>query len=468
VQRRLTVSILLLVVGTLALAAIGSYFLVRRTAATTAEQQLYQGARLIADNPTLLLQKTPPCCTRLELVGGYQSLGVAGLNSDGTFSDLPATLTGVGSASAQTVGNGTAVRGTSGSLVYVLIPLTLSDAQKLRLRPPLLPDQQAVLVATRATDPVVSGWAWFVLIGAACLAVAAAVASWLARRFSRPVYAAVGATRRIAAGDLDARLEVTKGDGPQLAALASSLNAMAAELSRARDQQRQFLLSVSHELRTPLTSIIGYADALRDGAIDDVERALDVITTEAHRLERLVGDLLELGSLGAKRFSLHPTILEATEVVHEAVEAARQSVAGTGLLIEADVASISLVVQADADRLRQVLGNLIDNASHFARARIVVSAYAEAGAVILCVLDDGPGIAPGDLGHVFEPHFTSDRSGQRRRGSGLGLAIVAELVAAMGGTVRAESPVGAQGGTRMVVRLPSVASAPALEAAPRG
>jgi signal transduction histidine kinase len=112
-------------------------------------------------------------------------------------------------------------------------------------------------------------------------------------------------------------------------------------------------------------------------------------------------------------------------------------------------------VTADPDRLGQVVANLVENASTFAARQITVGAGRDGGAVVVWVVDDGPGISADELPRVFDRHFTSDRSAGRRKGSGLGLAIVAELVAAMGGTVTARSPVSDGHGTRMDVRLPA-------------
>ena len=117
--------------------------------------------------------------------------------------------------------------------------------------------------------------------------------------------------------------------------------------------------------------------------------------------------------------------------------------------------TVASPVLADPDRLAQLLANLLENAITFARSTVMVGlAQDEAsGSCVITVEDDGPGIAPGDLQRVFERFYRADRGPNRRMGSGLGLAIVAELAAAMGGTVRAESPVTTEGGSRFVVTL---------------
>jgi two-component system sensor histidine kinase BaeS len=336
----------------------------------------------------------------------------------------------------------------------------------------------------------VTGVGYFLLVSLAALLGAAAVAYWLANRFSRPLVNAVSTTQAIARGDLQTRMPATL-DVTEFADLATAINGMADSLQRAQSQQRQFLLSVSHDLRTPLTSIRGYADAIADGATDDIDGAVAVIRAEAARLERLVQDLLDLARLDARRFSFDLAPVDVASAVDAVVGTFQPGrAAGPSLEVALPVPAPPPVL-ADPDRLGQILSNLVENATRYARTTITVGAQTERGQVVLWVADDGPGIAPDDLARVFEPHFTSergsDRSTARRGGTGLGLAIVAELAAAMGGSVAAESPVpgGAPGaadvggvgqgpGTRISVRLrlapelpwPDDATAPPATATP--
>jgi signal transduction histidine kinase len=121
-----------------------------------------------------------------------------------------------------------------------------------------------------------------------------------------------------------------------------------------------------------------------------------------------------------------------------------------------------LFARVDPDRLDQVLANLVENAAKYARTRISMGSIAEGAQARLIVEDDGPGIPPQEIGLIFNRHYSADRHARpgRPRGSGLGLAIAAELSAAMGATVRAESPIGPAGGTRMIIALPTVVPTP--------
>jgi len=316
-----------------------------------------------------------------------------------------------------------------------------------------------VVVLTRAVETGAGRSAGYLLLATAlAVAVAAVVGDQLGRRLVAPLLATREATRRIAAGDLDARVPVVAGEAPELAQLADDVNTMAAALAVAKGQERRFLLSVSHELRTPMTSVRGFAEAIADGTAPDPERAAAVIAAEAQRLERLVADLLQLATLDARAFSLSPREVDLLEVVADA-SAGLEPLAGRhGLRLEGSEppeGAAPVMVWADPDRLGQVVANLVENAIGFAGSfvRLVVwDPGPEMGAGCLMVEDDGPGIAPDDLPHVFDPLWRSpSRSSARQVGTGLGLAIVAELVAAMGGSVHAGSAAG--GGTRVTVTL---------------
>ena len=323
--------------------------------------------------------------------------------------------------------------------------------------------QNFVVVLTRESPAGVGEAAdWFGLASLLTVIVALVAANRLGHRIARPLQQTEAVTRRIATGDLEARVPVTAQEWPELVSLANSVNQMAASLARAQGTQRQFLMSVSHDLRTPLTSIRGFAEALSDGATTDVTYAAGVIGSSARRLERLVTDLLELAKLESGAFSLHTVTLDLSDVVSQAAQAFEPAAAGLGLSIELETAGTGEVLcVADPDRVGQVVANLVENALKFATSRVTVGTRRSGdGWLEAFVEDDGPGIPWADLERVFERLYQSRLSAGRELGSGLGLAIVDELVKAMGGKVRAESPTGPNGGTRVVVVLPAAATVP--------
>jgi two-component system sensor histidine kinase BaeS len=178
-----------------------------------------------------------------------------------------------------------------------------------------------------------------------------------------------------------------------------------------------------------------------------------VILSEARRLERLVGDLLDLAKLESRGFSMAMAPVDLVDVAVGTVDGFRPELADAGISVDVVTDAGPTVVPGDADRLAQVAANLVQNALKFARSRIVVTVDAVDGRARLAVSDDGPGIASEDLAHVFERLYVSRHQPQRKEvGSGLGLAIVRELVTAMGGTVQATAA--DSGGACLSVLLP--------------
>jgi signal transduction histidine kinase len=314
------------------------------------------------------------------------------------------------------------------------------------------------LVLLRPKSVTRGNWtpfAYSLLVAALLSGILAAVAAFLlARRIARPVRRVAEASRSLARGTHPEPVPV---EGPaELATLAVAFNDLAAQLTKAREAERSFLLSVSHELKTPLTAIRGYAEALQDGALepDDVAATVSV---EAARLERLVGDLLDLARMNRTDFSVHPSDIDLVEVAEDAVRRYEQ---------QADVFGVTLVVQsegpspavADADRVLQVVSNLVENALRLTPRGGEVRVVTSPG--MLCVEDTGPGLESSDRERAFERFYLHERYGRERPvGTGLGLAIVKELTEAMGGTVEVSSEPGTR--TAFTVRLAVSARAPA-------
>ena len=229
---------------------------------------------------------------------------------------------------------------------------------------------------------------------------------------------------------------------------------MAESLERSRALEQQFLLSVSHDLRTPLTSIRGYAEAISDGAGDPVHAA-SVISSEARRLERLVADLLDLAKLQTSSFSLKLEPVDLGQLATVAAQGFEPDAAERGLSIRALDTGAPLPVFVDHDRLGQAAANLIENAMKYASSAVVVRTSVTGEWAVMTVTDDGQGIDPTDLPHLFERLYVARRQPARHESSsGLGLAIVKQLVEAMQGEVSVTSEIGR--GTTFEVRLPLI------------
>ncbi len=298
------------------------------------------------------------------------------------------------------------------------------------------------LVLLRSARSQAADWKPFLLgLGLAGLIgalLAAAVAFALARAVARPVTRVAAASRRLAGGESPEPLHI---EGPEeVRQLAAAFNELTEELHHAQDAERAFLLSISHELKTPLTAIRGHAEGLADGVVDH-ERAGGVIEREAQRLERLIRDLLDLARLRRRSFSVTLEPLDLGEVALEAISRYEPQSRAYGVELAATIEPDAGAV-GDAGRTLQALSNLVENALRCASRGGAVRIVASAGR--LDVIDDGPGLAAGDLERAFERFYLWDRYGADRPvGTGLGLAIVAELAAAMDGRVAVASDQGA-------------------------
>jgi signal transduction histidine kinase len=296
--------------------------------------------------------------------------------------------------------------------------------------------------ADRSTPYVYS-----LLVSALVGGVLAAVAAFLlARRIARPVGRVAAASRSLARGEHPKPVPVE--GSTELATLATAFNDLAVQLARAREAEQSFLLSVSHELKTPLTAIRGYSEAVLDGAIEAREAAATV-AVEAARLERLVRDLLDLARMNKTDFSVHNSEIDLTEVADDAVRRYQPQADGFGVTLSTVADGPSPAI-GDADRVLQVVSNLVENALRLTPAGGEVRVVARPGE--LRVEDTGPGLGDEERAHAFERFYLHERYGRERPvGTGLGLAIVKELTEAMGGSVRVESTPGER--TVFTVRL---------------
>jgi two-component system sensor histidine kinase BaeS len=449
-RRRLTWAIVGTVVVTLVVVGVGTLVLARIDARSRTIEDLERRAVDVADAVAELPEGREVDVLRrlrgsLDLDGvTLVRLGVR--NPVGPRQPLLPAGVELEALDAAALRAGAVVSGVRGSTAYA------AAAVPDRVGSVALP---VVVVTNGIASDIGPAGRWFVLAGVVTVAVAAVVARRLGRALAGPVAEAEATTRRIAAGDLAARVPApAEHADDELARLARSINTMAEELERSRGLERQFLLSVSHDLRTPLTSIRGWAEAIADGAAEEPAVAAGVVVAESRRLERLVRDLLDLARLDARRFSLDVGDVDLADVAAGTAEGMRPDLEDAGLQVRVE-GDGRVPVAGDADRLAQVAANLLENAGKFARSTITVRAVLDGDDAVLQVDDDGPGIDAEDLPHVFERLYVARRRPLRAEsGSGLGLAIVRELTTAMGGRVAAGPAPG--GGARLEVRLPAV------------
>jgi signal transduction histidine kinase len=297
--------------------------------------------------------------------------------------------------------------------------------------------------------------------GIVFVAVAALGAYWLARAALSPVERLRRQVAAVSGCDEGPALEVP-GTRDEIAALAGTMNELLGRLQGALARQRAFVADASHELRTPLAVLRGELElAARPGrSRDDLAAAVGSAAAEAERLSRLTGDLLLLARSDEERLSLRLETTDMRQLLARSSEiaASRLAAAGVSCHVEAPEGMLAAV---DADRIRQAVDNLLDNALRFAPrgSVIVLAARADGPDLGIEVRDDGPGFPPGFLPHAFERFRRPDTSRSRGDGgAGLGLAIVRAIAIAHGGTASAANRPG--GGAEIRLRLPEVIDLP--------
>ena len=259
------------------------------------------------------------------------------------------------------------------------------------------------------------------------------------------------ATDEISRGHYDVEVPSVPGRG-EIGHLAQRFREMAARLSEAERQERNFLMSVSHELRTPLTAIRGHVEALREGvAFDPVVRAqsLDMIASETARLERLVGDVLDLAKLEAHRFTVLEEEVDMGRLCERAYAAYGEEARRRGIAYVKNFAASPTIV-SDGDRVLQIISNLLSNAFRWTPdgGRVGLELSASNGRIAVAVDDNGPGVPVEERDRIFRPFWSRDDSG-----TGLGLAIAHELAVALGGNIELDSQTGK--GSRFELVLPA-------------
>jgi len=306
------------------------------------------------------------------------------------------------------------------------------------------------------------------LAGASAAVLVFFLLGWLlSRGIISPLKSLAAATEKISQGDFTARVEIKSSD--ELGRLGAAFNFMAKELHDAREREnalelsrRELVANVSHDLRTPLASIRGYVEGLLDGVAADPERTrryLGVIHAKALGLERLINDLFELSRLEAGQLKMEPVKVNAGAMLKELCEKFSGDAAAAGLLFQCSLAGNLPFICADPGRIDQVLANLLQNSfRHTAPGgEVAVQAGVLDRDVLIAVRDNGEGIAPEDLPHIFKRLYTGEKSRSRARGgTGLGLAIAREIVHAHSGRIWAESKKGR--GSTFCFTLPALES----------
>ncbi len=268
------------------------------------------------------------------------------------------------------------------------------------------------------------------------------LAFFLARSQIRPLKEMSSAVREFSKGDLTRRVDVHCGG--ELQELGDSINRMAEELNRLEDSRRSFVANVSHELRSPITCMRGYVQAMQDGVIpeEDMPRYYQIVLDETDRLTGLVNDLLDLSRLESGKFPLALAPFDANELVRRVLINFEPRIDAKGIAVDVQLADGPLRVMADANRINQVVSNIIDNAVKFmdgADSRLTVRTAREGKSVRFTIANNGPRIAEADLPYIFERFYKADKAHTSGQGTGLGLSICQRILQQHGSKIEVRS-----------------------------
>nr|WP_226995626.1 HAMP domain-containing sensor histidine kinase [Gordonia phthalatica] len=296
-------------------------------------------------------------------------------------------------------------------------------------------------------------WSWGVAAGVAAL-LTLALGWYLARRVQRTMSAVVQSTERIADGRYDSRVD-GGGIGREFDQLAVAVNRLAETLGDTEATRRRMLSDLAHEMRTPLATIDSYLEAIEDGVRQPDADTMAILHDGADRLRRLAEDVSAVSRAQEGAMSVVPESITDRALIDAAVDAVAEAYAAKGVNLRVDVASPTPLT-VDPARIGQVLGNLLTNALRHTPAggTVRVDARSDGESLLITVADDGDGIAPEHLAHVFDRFYRADTARDRDHGgSGIGLTIARALAQAHGGDLTAASD-GAGTGSAFAVRLP--------------
>lgn len=282
----------------------------------------------------------------------------------------------------------------------------------------------------------------FLMASLFSLCIAVFIIYWQSKKISRPIAAINSAVLGIASGKFDRRLPVTSHD--EVGQLASSFNYMADSLEQLEKMRDGFISDVSHELRTPMTSISGFVGGILDGTIPEDKRDyyLNIVLNESKRLSRMASDMLEMSKMSSSEYHLDMKKFDICETVRIAIINLESKIEQKSLELEVDFSHEQINVLADKDSILRVIINLLDNAVKFSyeNTKITISVWCDVHSAYVRVGNFGIGIEQGDLNHIFDRFYKTDKSrGKDKSGAGLGLSMAKNIMKLHNSRIWAES-----------------------------
>ncbi|MFC1236220.1 ATP-binding protein [Vibrio sp. F74] len=279
------------------------------------------------------------------------------------------------------------------------------------------------------------------LISMVASILASLIVGWFIAKFAiKPIDSLTKASTAIASGDLNHQIEASTND--EISDLAHSFNMMSKELANADMQRRQLTADITHDLGTPIQVISGYIEMAQDGELELNQQRVRTIASELEHIQRLIKDMSTLVQTDAKTLSIDPTMVSILTVIERVAEAHQTLCQKKNIDLTYDCSEVIPLIHLDEVRIVQVLSNLVSNAIRYVeeRGRIKIDASADDKALTIKVSDNGKGISPNDLPHLFERFYRADSSRSGHSGKmGLGLSICKGLIEVQGGTIRVES-----------------------------
>ncbi len=275
---------------------------------------------------------------------------------------------------------------------------------------------------------------------------------FVASTLTRPLRELTGATRALARGDLQQQVTVHAAD--EIGELTQAFNQMSADLAQAQQARKQMTADIAHDLRNPLTVLGGYLESLADGKLKPTPERFAVMQVEVTHLQRLVDDLRTLSLADTGELRLRKETLRVVDLLERVADSYRNQAEAQSIRLEVQAQANLAEIALDPARMEQVLGNLVSNALRYTSegGEIQLNGRQAEGGVILEIVDNGSGISPEIVPHIFERSFRGDssRSGDE---SGLGLAIAKSIVELHGGKIGVESQIG--NGCNFWIMLPA-------------
>lgn len=294
-----------------------------------------------------------------------------------------------------------------------------------------------------------------ILSGVGALLLSLGFTFFLSRKISQPLLRMEDATKKIAGGDLTARVKIPSSD--ELGSLGAAINELAIELDRYRKNRSEFFADISHELRTPITYLSGYANVLEHELYKtDKERRhyLKIIGSEAGRLNKLIDDLFDLAKMEEGKIDLNLEQVDIANLLENAMTKAKLEASNKELSVNYQISGKNHLVLGDKFRLGQIFDNLLRNAVRYTeKGHIAVNLEKKGDKEVIYIKDTGPGIPADEIDYIFERFYRVEKSRSRNTGgTGLGLAIVKQLVILHNGQIDVDSILGE--GTQFTLTFP--------------